>query len=137
MIDGQKMEPLMINLILIIPKINMKDLAMPKELFDKVQSFEKKYAIELIEWLTLVRNQQNNHAWPPRTNDSYAWAQYHASCEHDSNLKEFEDKVDKNILLTYMKYHTDIRVSYTFLYIEPKIDLVLIKNKTNVRNKNS
>jgi hypothetical protein len=44
-------------------------------------------------------------------------------------LKNFENRVDKNILLTYMKYTCTYRqrsnLPFSFCYKEPKIDLVL------------
>ena len=100
---------------------------MDTETFDKIQAFEKKYAEILIEWLTLVKNKNNNHAWQPKSwKDSYGVALYENSIKHGNKLSEFEADTHKDILLTYLKYRPDCRnYPYTFNYKEPSTDLAL------------
>jgi len=105
-------------------------IIMTDELFEKIQNFERKYADTLIEWLKLVKAQNDNIAWRPNNrSDEYGMKLYENSCKHDRTLRDFEKQVDKNILCTYLKYHCanseQVTYPFSFSYKEPNVDLVL------------
>ncbi len=101
---------------------------MDTETFEKVQSFLEKYADVLLEWLKLVKKYKDSHCWKPnKMNDPYAVALYENSLKQTEVLRKFVSKTHKDILLTYLKYHPDARITYPvfFTYKEPSTDLAL------------
>lgn len=94
---------------------------------EQFQLFEGKHVDVLVQWLTLVKNQRDNHWLPPvNENDLYSVRKYKNSLKHNEALSAFEKQTDKNILLTYMKYNISTReYPFTFKYSEPDKDLTV------------
>jgi hypothetical protein len=107
--------------------------------FNKVQAFERKHSKALVRWLKLVKSQKENFTWRPDDDDPYAWALYENSRKHSDALSAFEEKADKNVLLTYLKYNPGGRRTYpfTFNYGEGFRDLALepYEKKKRVKSK--
>lgn len=108
---------------------------MTQEINEKLELFLDNHAQILVEWLTLVQLRRNHHVWEPRRgapNYDYRMGLFKLSIKHNNAASNFEESVDKNILLTYLKYHNEngeqIIYPFTFNYKEPSIDMVLCQD---------
>ena len=88
-----------------------------KNLTEKITQFETEYSDILIDWLKLVKIVENKQL---------NTIENRLQC---ANLVNYEAKINKDIILTYLKYNVSELKPYSFEYTEPSVDLVLFEKE--------